>query len=180
MRNKFLTTQSLTIFRKLVLVSVIISLVTLSTTTAFSAGKHACDYLTKDEVSKILGAPIGNVESQPANPMGQSTCFFDISAGMAMRFAQLQMVRTGWAKRGGKNFRAPTLFENNMSFLTNLQEIPGVGEKAYWGGSGMKLGAGLHILYKNAYFTVQAATGDQDKNLVKAKELASVIMKKVK
>jgi len=104
---------------------------------------------------------------------------FDVPADMAVRFAQLQMVRTAWAERGGKAWNAPSLFENNMSLLDNLQEIAGIGEKAYWGGSCLKLGAGLHVLYKDAYFTIQAATGDEQHNLQKAKELAAVVLKKI-
>ncbi len=145
---------------------------------AWSAGDHACDYLTKDEVQTVMGTGIGEVKSQPANPMGQSVCFFDIPSDTAVRFAQLQMFRTSWAK--GKKWTAKSLFENNMGFLDSLQEIPGIGEKAYWGGSGLKLGAGLHVLYKDTYFTVQAATGDPTANLEKAKALAGLVIKKIK
>jgi hypothetical protein len=145
---------------------------------ALSAEEHACDYLTKDEVQTVMGTGIGEIKAQPANPMGQSVCFFDIPSDTAVRFAQLQMFRTGWAK--GKKWTAKSLFENNMSFLDSLQEIPGIGEKAYWGGSGLKLGAGLHVLYKDTYFTAQAATGDPTANLEKAKALAGLVIKKIK
>lgn len=146
---------------------------------ALSAGEHACDYLTKDEVKMVMGINIGEVKSQPANPMGQSICFFDIPSDTAVRFAQLQMFRTGWAKHSGKKWDAPSLFKNNMSFLDSLQEIPGIGEKAYWGGSGLKLGAGLHVLHKDTCFTVQAATGDPQLNLEKEKALALLIIEKI-
>ncbi|MCM2286720.1 MAG: hypothetical protein NDI81_18185 [Desulfobacula sp.] len=145
---------------------------------ALSAEEHACDYLTKDEVQTVMGTGIGEIKAPPANPMGQSVCFFDIPSDTAVRFAQLQMFRTGWAK--GKKWTAKSLFENNMSFLDSLQEIPGIGEKAYWGGSGLKLGAGLHVLYKDTYFTAQAATGDPAANLEKAKALAVLVIKKIK
>jgi hypothetical protein len=167
------------VFRKLVLTAAVTIGLSMSAGSALGAGDHACDYLNKDEVAAVLAAEMGEVQVQPANPMGQSICFFDIPADMAVRFAQLQMVRTAWAERGGKAWNAPSLFENNMSYLDNLQEIAGIGEKAYWGGSGMKLGAGLHVLYKDAYFTIQTATGDEQNNLQKAKELAAVILKKI-
>jgi len=168
------------LFRRSVLTAAVVFGLSMPAGSALGAGDHACDYLSKDEVAAVLAAEMGEVQAQPANPMGQSICFFDIPADMAVRFAQLQMVRTAWAERSGKAWDAPSLFENNMSFLDNLQEIAGIGEKAYWGGSGMKLGAGLHILYKDAYFTIQAATGDEENNLRKAKELAAVVLKKIK
>jgi len=147
---------------------------------AAAGDTHACDYLDKSEVAQVIGMKVDKVESQPANPMGQSICFFDIEAGMSVRFAQLQMMRTGWAKRGGPAFEAGTLFANNMSFLENLQQVEGLGEKAYWGGSGLKLGAGLHVLYQDSYFTVQAATGDPEANLQKSRELAELVIGKIK
>jgi len=151
----------------------------LSASPAWSAEEHACNYLTKDEIKMVMGADIDEVEAQPANPMGQSVCFFDIPSDTAVRFAQLQMFRTGWAQRAGKKWTAKSLFENNMDFLDALQEISGIGEKAYWGGSGLKMGAGLHVLYKDTYFTVQAATGNPDANLEKAKALAGLVLKKI-
>jgi len=168
------------IFRQSFLSLIVTAVLMFFATQALSSGSHACDYLTKEEVKSVMGVDIGEINSQPANPMGQSVCFFDIPSDKAVRFAQLQMVRTEWSKRSGKNFDAPTLFKNNMSFLDSLVEIPGIGDKAYWGGSGLKLGAGLHVLYKDTYFTVQAATGDLDLNLEKAKVLAELIIKKIK
>jgi hypothetical protein len=138
-----------------------------------TAGDHACDYLSKDEVESVMGVAVGEVERQAANPLGQSLCFFDIPAGMKLRFAQVQMVRSAWASH---NWNARSLFENNMGYLSDKQEISGVGEKAYWGGSGMKLGAGLHVLQKDVYFTVDAASGDEQVNLQKAKELAARVL----
>lgn len=126
-----------------------------------------------------MGSGIVEVEAQPVNPMGQSVCFFNIPADMAVRFAQLQMFRSSWAKLSGADFTAPALFENNMCFLDNLQEIQEVGEKAYWGGSGIKLGAGLHVLHKDSYFTIMVATGEPGQNLKKSIELASVVIGKI-
>jgi hypothetical protein len=137
------------------------------------AGDHACDYLSKDEVEAVMGVAVGEVDRQAANPLGQSICFFDIPAGMKLRFAQVQMVRSAWASH---DWDARSLFENNMSYLSDKQEISGVGEKAYWGGSGMKLGAGLHVLHGDVYFTVDAASGDEQADLQKAKKLATLIL----
>lgn len=181
MKGNGMVTGLSTVLKRCFIASVALGVLTVSAPpAAHSAGTHACDYLSRDEVAAALGVTIGDVHSQPANPLGQSICFFDIPADLAVRFAQLQMFRTSWAKHPGDNFTAASLFENNMGFLENLQEIPGVGDKAYWGGSGMKLGAGLHVLYKNAYFNVQAGTGDQDRNLQKSKELALLVVKKIK
>jgi hypothetical protein len=145
---------------------------------AVAAGDHACDYLTRDEVAAVMGAPVGEVESHPANPMGQSVCYFDIPAGMKIRFAQLQMVRSDWAAKAATKWDASSLFANNMSFLEDLEEVSGIGETAYWGGSGLKLGAGLHVLDQDVYITVQAAMGDEQASLDAAKSLAKLVLER--
>ena len=170
------TTSSKTIVGSFIVAGILL----LHAPFVFSDGIHACDYLSKAEVENILKQKITDVQQQSPNPMGQSVCFFDIASDMPIRFAQLQMMRSGWSKGKSKEFKAPALFENNMSFLENLTQIDGLGEKAYWGGSGLKMGAGLHVLYKDAYFTVMAATGDLNENLEKSTELAHVVLSRLK
>jgi len=145
---------------------------------ASAADKHACDYLKQSDVERIMAVKVVSIEKQDANPMGQNICFFDTGGETAVRFAQLQIMRTGWSKK--TQFDAPTLFANNMSFLDGLQAIDEIGDRAYWGGSGMKLGAGLHVVYKDAYFTIQAATGEDEKNLTTAKKLAEAVLTRLK
>ncbi len=168
----------LILLRSAFLSSVAVALV-FSFASANSGGDHACDYLSKDEVTTVLGLQAADGEAQAANPMGQSICFFDIPADVAVRFAQLQMVRTRWAARAGKGWNASSLFENNMGFLDTLHKVEDLGEKAYWGGSGMKLGSGLHVLYKDTYFTVLVEMGDEEKNLKKSQNLVKMVLKKL-
>ncbi len=171
--------QSTAPFLKGAFIGTLAVVLSVSSASAASGGEHACDYLSKDEVETVLGLQAADGEAQAANPMGQSICFFDIPVDMAVRFAQLQMVRTEWAARAGKGWNASSLFENNMGFLDTLQKVEDLGEKAYWGGSGMKLGAGLHVLYRDAYFTILVETGDEEKNLHKSKGLVKIILKKI-
>jgi hypothetical protein len=136
------------------------------------AGSHACDYLTKALVEEVMGTVPAAPELQSANPMGQTICFYDLPAGVGMKFAQVQMVRSEWAERSPAKFKVDELFANNMSYLEGLVEIQGIGQKAYWGGSGIKLGAGLHVLSDDTYFTVIAETGDEKSTLEKTQILA--------
>lgn len=43
----------------------------------------------------------------------------------------------------------------------------------------MKMGAGLHVLAGDAYFTVQAATGDEQTNLEAARRLAALVLEQL-
>lgn len=153
-----------------------ILLISVTVWSGETAGDHACDYLSKADVESVMGAMVGEVVRQAANPLGQTICYFDMTTGTKMRFAQVQMVRSAWASH---DWTAGSLFENNMSYLSDKQEISGVGDKAYWGGSGIKLGAGLHVLQGDVYFTVSAASGDEQVDLQKTKELATLILAKI-
>lgn len=46
-----------------------------------TAGDHACDYLSKDEVEAVMGVAVGEVDRQAANPLGQSICFLTYPPG---------------------------------------------------------------------------------------------------
>ncbi len=148
----------------------------LVSTTA--AAEHACDYLDKGDVTAVLGLRVGDGEAQPANPLGQSSCFFPVEPELPLRFAQLQMVRSDWAARAGSRWSAPALFDNNIDFLDDPQPRIGVGEVAFWGGSGMKLGAGLHVRYRDVYFIISVTAGSDEDNLRMAEELARIVLVK--
>ena len=154
-------------------------LMCVNTARALAEAPHACDFLDRQAVARVMGLEVVDVKAEPANPLGQSVCFFDLST-TAMRFAQLQMVRTSWPGISDKKFTAASLFENNMGFLDGLEEEKNLGEKAYWGGSGLKLGAGLHVLYRDCYFTITTATGDEQTSRAKARELAALVLDAIK
>jgi hypothetical protein len=159
--------------------AIVFCLMCFNTARVLAGAPHACDYLDSQAVERVMGLKVVELKAEPANPLGQSVCFFDLSA-TAMRFAQLQMVRTSWPGISDKKFTAASLFENNMGFLDGLKEEKNLGEKAYWGGSGLKLGAGLHVLYRDCYFTITTATGDEQTSRAKARELAALVLDAIK
>jgi hypothetical protein len=180
MKNYFLSAATFT-GRMGVLSLLVAGILFLSVSTAFCAKNHACDYITKEEVEQVVGVSVSSAQREPNNVMGQNICVFDIPGGKGLGLVQLQMLRTKWAKKAGiKGLTAPSLFKNSMSFLGNLKEMEGLGDKAYWGGAGIKIGAGLHILYKDAFMTITVEVGDAVASLKKSRELAATIIKKLK
>lgn len=137
---------------------------------------HACDYLTSAMVEEIMGMPVLNVEADTPSPLGQSVCFFNLS-DTQLRFAQVQMVCSAWPGLEDKGWTAKSLFENNMRFLDGLEDETGVGDKAYWGGSELQWGSGLHVLSDDCFFTILAmAGGDEAINRAKARELVVKVL----
>lgn len=165
----------------IVSLAVILAMLLLSVSSALCANTHACDFIKKDEIEKIIGTAVSEPQQQVSNPMGQNICVFDIPESKGLGLIQVQMLRTQWAKKAGKEgLTAPTLFENSMSYLEDLKEVDGLGEKAYWGGTGIKIGAGLHVLTKDTFMTIMVEVGDAEVSFEKAREIATLILRKLK
>jgi hypothetical protein len=141
--------------------------------------RHACEFLTVDEVAKVLGMKIAFPEKQASNPLGQSICFFDTPQEPGVRFAQLQLVSSSSSGLKSKGFTAESLFDNNTGFIEKPVLVPAIGQKAFWGGSGMKLGAGLHVYESGVYFVVLAQVGDEDECLLKSVQLSKIVINNI-
>jgi hypothetical protein len=146
---------------------------------AAAGGGHACDYLTAAEASQVTGLQFAAPQRQPANPLGQSICFFDPQPAKGMRFVQLQLVTSSSPELKDKGFTAESLYDNNTGFMDGAQPVAGLGDKAVWGGAGMKMGAGLHVYARGAYFVVLSQAGDAGRSLAQSRELARIILDKL-
>lgn len=161
---------------KILFVLLVFFLVLVQSRWAMAQEPHACDYLLPAMVEEVMGMPVLEVESKEANPLGQSVCFFKLS-NTEMYLAQVQMMCSSWPGMENKKWTAKSLFENNMSFLDNLEEEQGLGDQAYWAGSELRLGTGLHVLADDCFFTILAlAGGDEAINRAKARELAVKVL----
>ena len=143
---------------------------------ALAGEQAACDFLNQEEVGRVVGFEVAKPESKPANPLGMSICFFDAAKAQGMRFAQLQLVTASSPRLKKMGFTPARLYQNNTGFLEGPEKVEGVGQEALWGGSGLKLGAGLHVLHEKAYFVVLAQVGQDEDCLAKSKELAAVVI----
>lgn len=80
-------------------------------------------------------------------------------------------------QEGGYN--AARLYEDSLKLLEDAQEVKGLGEKAFWGGNGLKMGAGLHVLDGDVYFSITVALGEEEADLQAAKKLAPKVLKRL-
>ncbi|WPL18815.1 hypothetical protein Thiowin_03906 [Thiorhodovibrio winogradskyi] len=147
-------------------------------TSALAAETHACDVLGKARVAEVTGLQVEEVETQAPNPLGQSICFFSLpDQGLKPRFVQLQLTDSENPALKSKQMTAEGLYSNNMSFLEGARAVAGIGDKALWGGSGLTLGAGLHVLHGDLYFSIMVASGNPQTSLEQASILAKTVIK---
>ncbi len=116
-----------------------------------------------------------------ANVVGQKICFYDI--GDDMKFAQLSIVSDAdmpeKTKAGGQN--SEKIYAQGKDMLEDTQTVTGLGDEAYYGGSGLGLGKGLTVLVKNKglHFNVVVGLGFGNDDQAKHLEIESSIAKKI-
>lgn len=130
----------------------VVSVAACSSGTAKSALKSydPCKLLTANDVKALF--PGGKVEQTQhdtkANPVGIKICFYSASA-TDQKFAELAVTSAADAPPNlvDKGSLKPA-YDNERQFLNaaDLEDVPGLGDAAYYGGSGLKPGAGLHVL----------------------------------
>ncbi|MBI4800785.1 MAG: hypothetical protein HY794_19020 [Desulfarculus sp.] len=142
-----------------------------------------CALVTTAEVEAALGQAVQPPETkQTHNPLGQAICFYAAAGEDKVRFVQVSLVRTQGmtAAMRGQGYSAARLFEDTKALLQGPQEVPGLGSAAYFGGGGLRAGAGLHVLAADAYLTITVAGSDGQHDLDQAKTLAAKALARLK
>lgn len=98
-----------------------------------------------------------------------------------MKFVQLSITSDAETK----TMKTAEQFENNRQFIENVKTVSEVGDGAYYGGSGLKAGAGLHVLVKNKGVLINIIVGlgfgnsDEQMHLEIEKSLAKKVVERL-
>jgi hypothetical protein len=137
-----------------------------------------CEMLTIKDIEQVF--PGANIkitthDEKPANPLGMRRCYWSASE-TDMKFIQLAISSNLESK-----IPVDEQFKNNRQYIENVKSISGIGDDAYYGGSGLKLGAGLHTLVKNkgALIEIQAGLGFGNSDDAKHIDIESTLTNKV-
>ena len=142
-----------------------------------------CEMLTSKDIQEIFpeaSIKITTHDMKPANPLGMRRCFWEASED-DMKFVQLTISSDSESEA----MKVDEQFENNRKYIQNVKSVSGVGDGAYYGGSGLKAGAGLHALVKNkgVLLGVQVGLGfgnkDEQKHLNIEKSIAEKVIQKL-
>ncbi len=143
-----------------------------------------CELIKTSDIQAFFPDKQANItkhDTKPVNPLGQKICYWSLS-DTDMFFVQLSISSDDDAKAMKVNKQ----FENNKQFIDGVKTIEGLGDSAYYGGSGLKLGAGLHVLLKDKgiMFNIMIGLGrgnnDQQKHIDIEKKLAQKIIEGLK
>jgi hypothetical protein len=148
-----------------------------------------CALLTLADAEAALGTKlkIDRHDAKPTNAMGQKICMYGDPADEDMKFVQLSLQgeadMSDAFKSSGQN--VAVLFTNLKTFADAPVDVAGLGEAAFFGGSGLKPGAGLTVLAgdKGVLFNVTVGLGrgnaDQQAHLDIEKPLAQKALERM-
>lgn len=133
-------------------------------TTSPSVSYDPCTLLKTEDVAAIFpGGEIKNTKHDTeANPVGQKICFYSASDD-DMKFVQLSLISTSDMNENviasGQN--AESLFASTKKYVEKPESIQGLGDEAYYGGSGLGIGKGISVLVKDKQvsFTIDMGLG---------------------
>lgn len=149
---------------------------------AAAGGVMPCSLLTKAEAAQAMGRSARAVVTQThTNPLGQRRCFWDVPDDNQMRYVLVQITCDSSLppnlQRSG--YSSAKLYADSKRLLDRPRDISGLGRAAFWGGGGLRLGAGLHVFTGKCYFTVGVGTGDPKTSLARAKEVAAKVISRL-
>ncbi len=129
-----------------------------------TAGFNLCDKLTESDIREFFpDAPIKitNQGDKVFDTLGTRKCFYELSDG-DMIFIQTVLMRTRDMKPSlqEEGRTAEGNYLATKEYVENLIPVEGLGKDAYYGGSGLKMGAGLHVLLdKDTCLSVSVGLG---------------------
>jgi hypothetical protein len=136
---------------------------------------NPCDLLTQAEAATTLGEPVNPGKlTDSKNPLGQQLCFYSTVAS-SPRYVQVSLIQTDGlteALRKSQYGTAKAQYDLNVAAFPDKQEVPGVGEAAFYAG------IGLHARKGDAYIQITAQVqGDnrKDAEIAVAKQVLSRI-----
>ncbi|MCL4441425.1 MAG: DUF3558 domain-containing protein [Firmicutes bacterium] len=135
-----------------------------------------CALLTRAEVEAALGEQVKEPEFKDSkNPLGQKLCFYAPVSEKADRFIQLSVVQNGGMAKNlrEQGYNVEQLYRDTKKNFADATPVPGIGDEAFWGTSG------LHILKGNVYLNISPGNTSKPENLELAKRLAGIALSRL-
>ncbi len=134
--------------------------------------------LTKEDAEEALGEKAANPNiTDTHNPMGQKIISYHPATGTSMHSVQLSVIQNAWFNSDlrATGYSVKKLQSDGKAQVPTAQEIPGIGDAAYWNGNLDQVQAGIRVLKGNVHFSVNVWLGDNQKAFDEEKKLAAKI-----
>jgi hypothetical protein len=147
---------------------------------AMSQAHDPCDLIKVEDMQQYFPGQEIKItrHDAKANAVGQKICYWSASEA-EMKFVQLSISSNADMKSG--SVKVDELYENEKQMLDQTQPVSEIGDSAYYGGSGLKMGAGLHVLLKDkgVKLTIMVGLGTGNADDQKHIDIETALAKKV-
>ncbi len=106
-----------------------------------------CALLTQADSEAAVGIPLKNTrhDTKWVNPIGQKICYYEDASGSDMKLAQMSLNEQNGMQY---NRTVEAFFAEYKAGVASVKPIAGLGDDAFYGGAGLKAGAGVTTLIK--------------------------------
>lgn len=141
-----------------------------------------CSLLMSDEIEEELGIRLGEPTATVVdNPIGERVCTFPGADGDDLPVVRLVVVYT----EGMEAFLIQNGYSVNHLYAgRNVSDrytkpVADIGDDAFWGGSGVELWNGLHVILWDVYLQIDVNSGDEGNDLAAAQYLALIALNRL-
>jgi len=144
--------------------------------------RDPCSLLMPDEIEDELGIPLGESSFEAAdNPIGEMICTFHGADEDDPPVVRLIVVfnegMEAFLRQNG--YSVDQLFAGRNVSDRYTKPVADIGDEAFWGGSGVELWNGLHVLLWDVYLQIDVNSGDEGKDLDAAQKLAIIALERL-
>jgi hypothetical protein len=147
-----------------------------------TASTDPCSLLEKAEVEEEMDLSLADPQSgYVENPLGERYCTFPDPEDSEKELFRLSIVFNDSIDPALLNngFNVKQMFEGRKASPELIQAVNGIGDEAFWGGSGIELWNGLHVLAHDVYVQVDANTGDEQHDYRVARNLVVAALERL-
>ncbi len=144
--------------------------------------RDPCSLLMPDEIEDELGIQLGESSFDVAdNPIGEMICIFPGENEDDLPVVRLVVVfnegMEAFLRQNG--YSVAHLFAGRNVSDRFTEPIADIGDEAFWGGSGVELWNGLHVLLWDVYLQINVNSGDEGNDLEAAQNLVIIALNRL-
>lgn len=144
--------------------------------------RDPCSLLMPDEIEDELGISLGESSFEAAdNPIGEMICIFHGVDDGDFPVVRLVVVfnegMEAFLRENG--YTVDHLYAGRNVSDRYTKPVADIGDEAFWGGSGVELWNGLHVLLWDVYLQIDVNSGDEKTDLEAAQKLAIIALERL-
>lgn len=138
-----------------------------------------CQLLSKSDIEAEIGTTLPALESGFVNnPLGERYCRIPDPSNFDQSIFYLSIVFDEAIDPPLRNdgFNVEQLYAGRNISPNLIQPLDELGDEAFWGGTGLEIWNGLHILVSDVYLQIDIVMGDDQQDYEAARNIAVKVM----